>query len=300
MKKLLTLLSVCSLKLWAGDYAFINLDYGRAVQRKAPWHIASDARVVGSAEFKHKDSSLHYTDAHASLYYSHFLAPHHALSWEIGYSYTHLGWEKNPRFHQQDFNELLASLAWVSDALEGWRWTFQAATSVNADTINFSNSGVYSALAWGRYCYSKHIGLHIGMAGFTGVKQTYTFPIIGFDAHYANWLLQAIFPLDFSLKYSFTSNWFTSLVYDTFGGPYRFPRRVEGGHGKYHDAIFEIHSTGVSWDFGYESGKRIWASIGAGWNFGGWILIKNARGHHGKYYKYDSAPYGLAKLALSF
>ncbi len=303
MKKLLALFVCLGIKGYATDYTFINLDYARAVQQKHPWHFSGDARWVAPASFKThsaKGSDFHYGDTHGSLYYSHFIHPHHALSWEVGYSFMHLGWAKNPRFSQSNFQNALASVAWVTDAMEKWRWIMQLGASVNAATFEFANSGVYSALVWGRYCYSKHIGLHVGMGGFTGIKQTYTLPIIGFDATFSKWVLHAIFPLDFSLKYSFSKHFSTSLVYDTFGGPYRFPRRVDDAHGKYHHAIVEVHSSGVSWNLGYEANKTIWASVGAGWNFGGWMLIRNGRGHHGKYYKFESAPYALAELALSF
>ncbi len=305
--KIRSLFLLCLLSpalLSAVDYAFVDIDYERATNRRFPWHLVGDYRKIGKAEFTTdsvKHSHVFYTDAHASAYYSHFLNPNNALSWELGYTYLRFDWDENPRFDQEDFYNALASVAWISNSLERWRWIFNIGATVDGQTFNFGNSGVYYGLAWGRYQYRDTLGLHVGLFGYTGIKNNYVLPVLGADWNFAcKWKLNAIFPLKFSLQYAIAEHWSTDLAYSTFGGPYKFPRRVDGGHGKYHDAIFSVYSSGVEWDLKFNVDCRFWASVGAGWNFGGWILIKNSHNQHGKYYKYDSAPYAQANLAFNF
>jgi hypothetical protein len=304
IRSLLSLSVLSPALLLAIDYTFVDIDYDRATNKKFPWHVTGDYRKIGKADFRThsvKHSHVHYTDAHASAYFSHYLTPHNALSWELGYSYMDFDWKGNPRFNQTEFHNALGSLALVSNCLERWRWIFNAGVTVDAKTFDFGSSAVYYGLMWGRYAFRRNIGLHIGAFAYGGIRNSYTLPIIGADWNFAScWKLNAIFPLEFSLEYTMTPRWSTALDYSTFGGPYRFPRRVDGGHGKYHDAIFSVYSNGLEWNLNYKRDSKFWAGIGAGWNFGGWILIKNRNNRHGKYYKFDGAPYAQANLAFNF
>jgi hypothetical protein len=50
----------------------------------------------------------------------------------------------------------------------------------------------------------------------------------------------------------------------------------------------------------YKFEHLIRISVGGGWDFGGWIYIKDGHNHHGKYYHYESAPYAQGNLELTF
>ncbi|MFX6907688.1 hypothetical protein ABTH77_20760, partial [Acinetobacter baumannii] len=57
----------------------------------------------------------------------------------------------------------------------------------------------YSALIWGRYCYSSTIGLHAGFYGFYNLRKDKVYPIVGFDWHpWKNWQFNVIFPMNVS------------------------------------------------------------------------------------------------------
>ena len=278
------------------DYSFVNKHH--------PVHFDGEFRDVYPAEFSThsvKHSKVHYEDAHAFVYYSHYLTPHNSLSWKVGYSFLDFDWPKNPRFTGDDYHFVNSSVGWVSTSLQDWRWILSGSVSVDAQTFDFGQSGVYYGLMWGRYQYSPSIGMHVGWAGYVGVKNGYLLPIIGIDYRASEkWKINAIFPINVSVEYLFTPQWSTSLQWATFGRPYRFPMRAHGGIDKYKNGIFEVYSKGLELDLNFQTGNTLSASVGAGWNFGGWISIKDAHNHHGKYYKFDDAPYVQGKLTLTF
>lgn len=278
------------------DYSFVS--------KKHPVHFDGEFRDVGSAKFythSVKGSHANYQDAHAFLYYSHYLTPDNSLSWKLGYSFLDFNWPKNPRFEENDYHFVNASLGWVSTSVQDWRWILSTGVSVDAQTFNFGQSGVYYGMMWGRYHFSDTIGMHIGWAGYVGVKNGYLLPILGIDWRTGkHWKFNGIFPVNISAEYLFNKHWSTALEVATFGRPYRFPIRVHGGKDGYLNGIFEIYSPGLELDLKYQRTGRLCASFGGGWNFGGWILIKDHGNHHGKYFKYNGAPYIQGKLEFSF
>ncbi len=278
-------------------------DYG-FVSKKHPVHFDGEFRDVGKAKFRTqsvKGSHVEYQDAHAFLYYSHYMTPDNSLSWKVGYSFLDFNWLKNPRFKENDYNFVNASVGWVSTSIKDWRWILSTGVSVDAQTFNFGQSGVYYGLMWGRYHFSDTIGMHIGWAGYAGVRNGYLLPILGIDWRASKkWKVNGIFPVNLSVEYLFNKYWSSALEVATFGRPYRFPMRVHGGIGKYKNGIFEVYSKGLELDMKFNTGGGFFASFGGGWNFGGWILIKDHANHHGKYYKYDGAPYVQGKISCTF
>lgn len=278
------------------DYRFVNPVY--------PIHLDTELREVGKASFSTpsvRDTYVDYEDAHAFLYYSHFLNPDNALSWEAGYSFLDFKWPQNPLFKGTHYHFANASLAWISTAIPRWRWILSAATSVDAQEGNFEQTGVYYGLMWGRYRLAHDMGLHLGWAGYVGVKNGYFLPILGIDWRMSPcWQCNAIFPLNFSIQYFFNACWSAAAEITSFGRPYRFPIRAKGGIGAYENGIFEIYSKGMELNVTFGSGGSLSASAGAGWNSGGWILIKDHENHHGTYYKHGGAPYAQGKLSLTF
>jgi hypothetical protein len=288
--------------LAASTYALIT-DYSFANPSK-PWYFDARGRAIGSAKFHKRsieNSHMHYRDAAVSLYYSQFLNSQNYLTYGLGYAYLDLDWHKNPRFQEDSYNFAVASIGYVTTGLDKWRWVFSAAGSVDAETLDFAHSAVGYGLVWGRYHFSSITGVHIGALGYGGIRNHYVLPIVGFDFNLSpEWKLNAIFPLDISLNYQWASHWATSIAASSFGGPYRTPKRAHRGVGRFEHAIFEVYSSGVEIDLNYDSHHFITAGVGVGWDFGGWILIKDAQNRHGKYYKFDAAPYGTATLSLTF
>lgn len=292
----------------ATDYAFVifnppwDTDYS-IVKPHEHWHFEGDFRKVGKADFvgESRHSHVYYTDAFASAYYTHFIGNTNALAAQVGYSYLRFDWNKNPRFEQKDFHLGILSLSWISTTMDRWRWVLNGGTSFNLETLNFPESAVYYGMMWGRYQYNKWVGLHLGVFGYAGVESGFALPILGADFRPSDkWVINAIFPLDFSVEYLFAKEWSTSICYTSFGGPYRYPYRVNGGDGKYPKAVFEVFAQGVEWDLDYKYKTFVTASVGIGWNFGGWIFIKNRHGSHGRYFSFDGAPDVQANAGFTF
>ena len=288
---------LCSSFALITDYAFVDKEHLA--------HIDAEYRHVGKAKFYSPKSIAgshqSYSDAHTNLYLSHYIGDKNALSGKIGYSFLEFDWAKNPRFQGDDYPFVTASLGWITTSINRWRWILSTALSVDAQTFNLSKSGVYYGLAWGRFAWRPNFGLHLGWFGYTGVKNGYQLPILGFDWHLnSNWHLNAIFPIDASLHYHFNACWSLYVQASSFGRPYRFPIRAHEGIGRYRKGIFEVFSTGVELNLKYRLKPTFSAIAGGGWNLGGWILIKDHNNHHGRYYKFDGAPYAQGKLTFTF
>jgi hypothetical protein len=276
------------------DYHFIDPD--------RPWHVEGRYHYVAPAKFeRHRKGHVDYSDVDAAFYYTQFFCDENSLTYEIGYDFMQFKWKKNPRFHQTDFNYLAASLGFVSTTLEKWRWIINAGFSVDATHLDMAKSGVGHAMLWGRYNFADCCGVHVGMLGWYGILNGHAWPIVGFDWKFCdNWSANAIFPVDYSLNYAFTENWSLEAAYSSIGGPYKYPRRARDGVEGYRDPIFSVHSNGVELIFKYKFEHLLRISVGGGWDFGGWIYIKDGHNHRGKYYHYESAPYAQGNLELTF
>jgi len=284
--------------IYSTDFCFVN--------GKDHWNFETDFAAASNAKFYKPDSShnskMQYAEGTTSIFYNHFVSENNALAYQIGMNYTHLGWNQNPRFSGQDYYYGIASIAWVSYAIERWRWVINTGVSFDAEKFDVGNSGVYYTLLWGRYQYTSTFAMHVGFLGYYGAaKNGYMLPVLGCDWWWSNkWEYKIIFPLETSVHYHFNNNWSTAIMFTTFGGPYRFPRRILGGREKYENGIFEIYSTGIELDMKYKASSCLKAGVGGGCNFGGWILIKDHANHHGRYYKFNASAYGRAYLTFSF
>lgn len=276
------------------DYHFIDPD--------RPWHVEGRTRYIAPAKFEnHHQGHVNNDDTDAAVYYTQFFNDENSLTYEIGYDFLRFKWKRNPRFSQNNFNYLSASLGYVSTTLERWRWIANAGFSVDAARLDFAKSAVGHVMLWGRYNFSECCGVHVGMVGWYGVLNGHAWPIIGFDWKFSEkWRANAIFPIDYSLNYAIDENWSLEAAYSNFGGPYRYPRRAHDGKNGFKNPIFSFFSNGIELLLKYQFEHLLRVSLGGGWNFGGWIYIKDSHNHHGKYFHYNSAPYAQGNLEFTF
>ena len=277
------------------DYCFVH----------TPKHLFLEGEYRGASKARFRTHSVKgshqkYADGFAALYYSHALNTTNFLSVEVGDSYLKFDWPRNPRFTHSKYNIAVGSLGWVSTSIDRWRWILSGTATVSAHDMNFGRNGVYYGLMWGRYAFSHTTGIHLGFHGHYGMRNGYLLPLIGFDTHFwQKWQLNLIFPVDFSLTYTLSNNWSASVKGVTFGRPYRHPWRVQGGIGRYKEGIFEVYASGAELDLNFKL-HSFNAGAGLGYNFGGWILIKDRHNNHPKYYKYDDAYFGRLFATLNF
>lgn len=273
------------------------------VDREHPIHLDANFRYVGSADFKssrYKHSHVNYADSKDKLYFSFFPSCKHTITVGLGYQYLKFDWNKNPRFRGDNYHYGDFSLAWISEAVQDWRFVVSGGFTVDAKKFDIHDSGVGYAFGFGRYCVSEDFGLHVGAVGWAGIRNGYALPIAGIDWQMSRcFRLHAIFPHDISLRFYFHPNWFLSASYEPFGD-YRYPRRAHDGIGGFKDAIFEVYSRGAELRLNFFKGFCLEAGLGGGYNFGGWLYVKNKHNHKAKYFHYKGAPYGHAYLNFNF
>ncbi len=279
--------------LHATFYTFLNDD--------RPIHFDADARAVEKANFKTDAfGSVRYRDGSANLYLSYVIDPKNTLTLGLGASYLDFDWDKNPRFKEETYTLARASLAYITTSLDKWRWVAAVGGTANTKDFNPSDTGVLYGYLWGRYVLTPNIGGHIGAIGWGGMGNSKLLPIVGIDWKIARPLfLQAIFPFNLDLRFYFSENWYTAVKYNTFG-PYRYPWRARGGIGPFERAIFDIYSRGLELNLNYFIGIDLEAGIGGGYNFGGWIRVKDRHNAHSKYFKFQGAPFAHAYLNFNF
>jgi hypothetical protein len=301
MRHIATAMVLSAATLGAAPYGFSSYYF---VDPDRNWHVETAGRWVGEADFKHhKHRHINYVDADASVYFTHFLdQDENSLTYELGYDYLRLDWDKNPRFKQENFNYLIGSVGFVSTTLERWKWIVNAGFSVDAERFDFGPSAVYHAMLWGRFHFIDNLGLHVGALGWYGVENGRGFPIFGFDWRFnEKWSGNAIYPIDYSITYSIDDNWAVDVAYAFLGGPYKYPRRAHHGtRAGFRDPIFFVYSNAVDMNLKYKFEHLLRASFGVGWNFGGWVLIKDHESHHGKYFHFKPAPYAQGSIDLTF
>lgn len=304
MQRYLATLALCSCPffVWGTDYSFLNEEV--FVKQKSLWHFESDYSKIAPAKMTTSDvygSKLHYSEANASMYFSHFINNENALAWQAGANYTDINWKENPRFTDNNYIYGITSLSWVSNSIEKWRWVINGGVAFDARTWNFGKSAVYFTTLWGRYCAKDNLGIHLGFFAYYGALNGYVLPILGIDWWMSSkWELKAVFPIDASLNYHFSKHFTTSILATSMGGPYRFPRRAHGGIGEFEDGIFKVYSTTAEWNIKFKQKDFFYIGAGAGWDFGGWIQISDSHSRHKKYYNFNGAPYGRVFGALTF
>ena len=119
-----------------------------------------------------------------------------------GYSYTHLCWDGNPYFCQDNFNEASLALQFYSNRLYDWIWQGKVGFNIDLDHCDFNHYLTIDMLLWGRYDFCDTLGIHIGILALTGMKMDRIYPIIGIDWMLnPYWKVNAIFPMNVSLEY---------------------------------------------------------------------------------------------------
>ncbi|MGR3973164.1 MAG: hypothetical protein QRY72_01090 [Candidatus Rhabdochlamydia sp.] len=300
MKRYSTLASMLFLpSLQASSYGFSDYTF---INPQSPYHLEGNYKYVDKADFKNSaQGHLNYQEASTALYYTHFVDDENSLTYSLGYDFLNLGWKNNPDFSETQFTYLDGSLGYVSTTLNQWRWIMNTGFSVDTDDFNFGQSGVYHAMLWGRYDIAHQAGIHVGALGWYGVKNGRALPIFGFDfSPNARLKISAIFPVDASISYTLDRNWSLGVMYENLGGPYRYPRRARLPLGQTASPIFSVRSTGVTTLLKFNHTDRIQASLGAGWNFGGSILMKDHENQGKTYSPFSSAPYAQGNLAMTF
>lgn len=295
---LFLLLFGLSIRLHALDYAMAT-DY-LFLCEKSPLHFDAFYSQVAKADFKEsRFDAIRYKEGGATIFINAFPKDKHALSFQLGYSLMDLNWNKNPDFNKKFFQDGIVSAAYVTTAIDQWRFVTAIGAHIDLDYFDLKNHSFYTGTFWGRFQAADNLGLHVGTTGQTGIDNTYVFPILGFDYFFAKCMvLSLIYPFEFSLHGYFSKEFSLGISYRCFGGWYRSYHRV-GKNEPQPESIFTLHSSGVDIGAYYKTSKISIAAV-VGGNIGGWILIKDKDNKNPHYFHYKHAPYAGIKLGYNY
>lgn len=232
-------------------------------------------------------------EATAVVYYNKHCEEGLALG--LAYDHTHFNWNKNLYFHRQNFDNAILSVTGFSNRLCGWLWRGQV--NINWDTRyqNISEYTNYDIFLWGRYEYNCQMNLHFGFFALTGMKIDRVYPILGFDWTLSpTWKVNAVFPLNISLVYSYNQELTGSLAVRLFNLRYRV-----GNHEPLPKGLLEYRNQGIELAVNYD-GKRLIANLHGGYALGGKFTISNQHHKHKKHFNFDGSAYIGGELGIKF
>jgi hypothetical protein len=266
-----------------------------------PLHIGGNMLRIGGASVDPKKGDegghLYYRKSNAFLF---MLLPVSAETYffpRVEWNTVTLDWNENPKFRETHFYYLQFGLTLYSTAIEKWRWI--ARVDFNIDLEHFSQPGPYgltTGLLWGAYQIHRKWHYHIGATGYKGMEGQMVYPLIGVDySPDKKWTFQAIFPINYAIKYRAAKWCLLSLQ----GRPLRERLRV-GNREPEPRAIFNYSTIGAEFNVHLEKKDRFEVEFFGGYNFGGSFYIKSQGGHRAYYTHLKGAPYGGANLDYAF
>lgn len=292
MKKILCFLSILSLYAQEKEPSYWDFH---------PIHVGGNAIAVGKADIDVRGGShsgdLTFNKVNAFAY---VLLPVSHTSYffpRVEWNRFTMNWSQNPKFNQTNFEFIQFALTFFSIAVEKWRWISRV--EFNFDAAHFSSFreyGLFSALLWGTYELSPDWHYHVGALGYTGMRGAEVYPVIGLDYSWAKkWMVQALFPINYSIEYSMNKEWRFSLK----GKPLKERFRA-GKNEPQPKSVFSYSSTGLEFNVHYERFLRLEAEAFIGYNFGGSFYIKDRHGKNSLYTDLQGAPYIGANLNWGF
>lgn len=250
------------------------------------WILKSDFRR------KRNKGGISFAEADVDISYTHIFNSCEGASVGLGYSTTHLGWDKNPFFSEQNFNNLIFSLGGYSKRFYQWDWKGYFSAAVDTREWNFQEYGLYTYSLWGRYSldtnYFSDLGLNIGFVGRSGLDQTLVWPIVGIDYKMnQNWKLNLVYPVNMSVVYSLSNCWSFAIAGKMWNSRHRTSKNEGISRG-----IFEYRNIGAEFAINYDYDRSISANLHVGSTIGqGDLKIMNRNGSTIRHNKFNSAGY---------
>lgn len=265
------------------------------------WEIAAEGDVIGGSRITtegFEDQRIHFAFGEATLGYTQLLGWDRdcGLSADIGYAYNRIGWEQNPSFHQQNFNNLILDLGGFSAHLPGWIWKVNFGFQFDLDHFEVAKRTLYSFTLWGRYSLSPCLGVHLGVIATTGLDKDKAWPVVGFDYAWTDRIkINLVYPVDLSASYLIDPHWSVGIAQRIF-----WTRHRTGADEPLSRALVEYRNTGTEARLVFLSLPGIALSIHGGWAWGQDLIIGNQNGDDNTHYKFDGAPYGGLDISLKF
>lgn len=213
-----------------------------------------------------------------------------------GYSTQKIEWKENPYFSQDIFDTASLALKFYSNRLADWIWQAQVAINGDIEHFDWGRYTNYDLTLWGRYKCSENLGFHAGFYMQTGMRLDRIYPIIGFDwTINKTWKLNAVFPMDISLEYTYDCNWTAAVAMRFFDVRHR-----TGENEPLPRALVSYRNNGTEASLTYTYESFIEANVHAGWTFAGKLRISDKHNHHPKHFKLDPAGYFGGEVIVKF
>ena len=262
---------------------------------KGDYVAKANARHDGGEDF-HGNIRYHHEKAQfdAVVYYNKQYEE--AVNLSLGYEFTYLNWNKNPFFRRKDYDTLTVAGTYITQRLNCWKWVVQGAVNIDADKWSWMEYTTYDMLLWGRYTWNSCIGLHFGIYGETGIKLDRVWPVLGFDWTLSDrWLLNAIFPLNVSLTYTWNECFSIALA-----GRFFNERHKAGDNGAYEKAVWRYENSGAELALYNNWFSWLKTNVHAGYTFGGKLKIADRRDNHSRRFRFNSSAYCGAEITANF
>ncbi|MBA2367918.1 MAG: hypothetical protein H0V82_02705 [Candidatus Protochlamydia sp.] len=245
----------------------------------------------------YKGDEFRFTEAEAELGMVFYYCPAYSEGANIALSYTatYLHWSENPFFEQDHFNTLALSLGGITKRLENWLWRGQFDINYDIGSGFMGQYLFYDLLLWGRYSYSKNIGLHVGFLGQTGMGLDRVWPILGADWQMSKrWKINLVYPVNIALEYTLNQTWSLALAIRNFNTRHRVKKNESNSK-----SLIRYQNSGAELGVKYEK-AGITANIHAGTTLGGDFRIANAQNNNPHHYKLRPSGYIGGEVDVKF
>ena len=249
---------------------------------------------IGSGSYKKDkvDYGEIFAEAGMVAYYDPILTEGARVA--LSYTGTYLKWHDNPWFQQDRFSTFSVTVSAFTKRLNQWFWRTQL--SANFDTENWSSKYTsYDLLLWGRYTLFEDIGIHFGFMAETGLRLDRIYPILGFDWQISKrWKLNAVFPVNMALLYSFSSNWSAGISGRIFNSRFRV------NHNEYAlKPLVRYTNLGAEFIVKYETGN-VSANFHVGSTLWGKYRVADHCNNHARSYDLNPAGYAGLEVDMTF
>ncbi len=289
----------------SADYSSIETDDEAnetpgAATKPTPFSLDIYFDSISSAKIDRgffKGDEVRYAEAAAELgmVFYHCAAYSEGANIALSYTNTYIHWSDNPWFDQDRFHTVTLSLGGVTKRLHNWFWRGQLNINYDIGSAFSADYFNYTLLAWGRYEYCKHIGLHVGFIAQTGMGMDRVYPILGADWQMSrNWKLNMVFPVNVSLEYILNKNWSLALAGRNFDSRHRVKKNE--AHSK---SVLRYQNIGAEFAIKYGSGTMT-ANLHAGTTLGGKYRIANRHNHDPHHYKLRPSGYAGGEIDVKF
>ena len=243
-----------------------------------------------------KNERFSYAQESANFLILQPLSEKNSLFGGIGYSSAKLTWDQNPAFKHKTYSYVNLLLGGTSREVENWLWEGKLIVSLDPHSSRLDTTTWYNGFFFGRYTYTKNVGIYIGFNMYTGLNKDMVYPILGFDyIPNKEWKLSLIYPTDISLTYTITPEWSAIATLRPILDRHRLKRTEAVPFG-----VYEYSTNGTEVALKWAPSLACETKLFVGSTTGGRLKITDKLGRNGQIFKLRPAPYAGLTVVVRF